>query len=96
MSLRDDQGRNIFAVSDAEVEAGGRSNALYSDTKFLSQEGEWFLAGILDGIADGTLPFRSLSSPLITFLLVVSHANGKLIWGYFFQALMPIPRWSPQ
>lgn len=52
VSLRDDQGRNIFAVSDAEVEAGGRSNALYSDTKFLSQEGEWFLAGILDGIAD--------------------------------------------
>jgi len=56
VSLRDDQGRNIFAVSDTELKAGGRSDALYSDTEFLSQEGEWFLSGILDGIADGALP----------------------------------------
>jgi hypothetical protein len=32
----------------------GRIGAAYDDTKFMSQEGEWFLAGILDGIADGT------------------------------------------
>jgi hypothetical protein len=69
VSLRDSQGRNIFAVSDAELQAGGRSDASYSDTKFLSQEGEWFLAGVLDGIADGTLPL--LSFVLIPYLLIV-------------------------
>jgi len=52
VSLRDDQGKNIFAISDADLQAGGRSDASYSDTKFLSQEGEWFLAGLLDGVAD--------------------------------------------
>lgn len=52
VSLRDANGRSLFAVSDAELEVG-RANAQYSDTKFLSQEGEWFLAGILDGLPDG-------------------------------------------
>ncbi|KDR73647.1 hypothetical protein GALMADRAFT_251423 [Galerina marginata CBS 339.88] len=51
VSLRDKQGRNIFAVSDAELKAG-RADAAYEDTKFISQEAEWFLAGVLDGIAD--------------------------------------------
>jgi hypothetical protein len=71
VSLRDSQGRNIFAVSDAELQAGGRSDASYSDTKFLSQEGEWFLAGILEGIADGALAFLSSPSSLITYLLLI-------------------------
>ncbi len=31
----------------------GRANAENGDTKFISQEAEWFLAGVLDGIADG-------------------------------------------
>jgi len=31
----------------------GRESAAYPDTEFISQEAEWFLAGILDGIADG-------------------------------------------
>jgi glutamine synthetase len=53
VSLRNAEGRNIFAVSDAELKTG-RSNAANEDTKFISQEAEWFLAGILDGIADGT------------------------------------------
>lgn len=52
VSLRDTNGKNSFALSDSELETG-RSGAAYEDTKFLSQEGEWFLAGILDGIADG-------------------------------------------
>lgn len=51
VSLRDKNGRNIFAVSDSEL-VGGRIGASYDDTKFISQEAEWFLAGILDGIAD--------------------------------------------
>jgi glutamine synthetase len=39
-------------VSDSELKRG-RVNAANDDTKFISQEAEWFLAGILDGIADG-------------------------------------------
>ncbi|TDL27400.1 glutamine synthetase/guanido kinase [Rickenella mellea] len=52
VSLRDQSGKNIFALTDSEVQSGGRKNASYEDTKFLSQEGEWFLAGVLDGITD--------------------------------------------
>ncbi|KAH8827026.1 hypothetical protein DL96DRAFT_1605208 [Flagelloscypha sp. PMI_526] len=51
VSLRDGQGKNIFAVSNDQL-SSGRENAAFGDTRFLSQEGEWFLAGILDGIAD--------------------------------------------
>ncbi|KAF7338157.1 Gln-synt-C domain-containing protein [Mycena venus] len=32
--------------------SGGRAGAAYDDTKFMSSEGESFLAGVLDGIAD--------------------------------------------
>lgn len=52
VSLRDKDGKNIFAVSEADIAAGGRKGAANDDTKFISQEAEWFLAGILDGIAD--------------------------------------------
>ncbi|KAF5386966.1 hypothetical protein D9615_001559 [Tricholomella constricta] len=51
VSMRDNKGANVFAVSAAEREHG-RKDAQYADTRFLSQEGEWFLAGILDGIGD--------------------------------------------
>ena len=51
VSLRDANGRSIFALPDAEVKTG-RANAQYEDTKFLSQEGEWFLAGVLRGLPD--------------------------------------------
>lgn len=75
MSLRDSQGKNIFAVSNSELQAGGRKNAANDDTKFLSQEGEYFLAGILDGIADGSVFFPfTLSNNLFYH----SHANGNL------------------
>jgi hypothetical protein len=30
----------------------GRTDAQYEDTKWFSQEGEWFLAGVLDGLED--------------------------------------------
>ncbi|GLB34652.1 putative glutamine synthetase guanido kinase [Lyophyllum shimeji] len=51
VSLRDSNGRNVFAVADADREHG-RQDAQYEDTRHMSHEGEWFLAGILDGIAD--------------------------------------------
>ncbi|KZT09641.1 glutamine synthetase/guanido kinase [Laetiporus sulphureus 93-53] len=52
VSLRDKDGKSLFAVSEAELENGGREGAAYDDTRYLSQEGEWFLAGILDGLSD--------------------------------------------
>ncbi|EEB90450.1 hypothetical protein MPER_11339 [Moniliophthora perniciosa FA553] len=52
VSLRDETERNIFAISEAELSSGGRQGAANDDTKFMSLEGEQFLAGVLDGIAD--------------------------------------------
>ena len=52
MSLRDQDGKSLFAVSPSELE-NGRQGAAYPDTKYLSQEGEWFLAGVLEGLPDG-------------------------------------------
>jgi glutamine synthetase len=51
VSLKSKEGRNVFAVSDADL-ARGRADAAFEDTKWLSKEGEWFLAGVLDGLAD--------------------------------------------
>ncbi|KAG2019861.1 glutamine synthetase, variant 2 [Coprinopsis cinerea AmutBmut pab1-1] len=52
VSMRDAEGkRNLFAVSDEELKTG-RTGAANEDTRFISQEAEWFLAGILDGLAD--------------------------------------------
>lgn len=53
VSLRDLDGKSIFAVSDAELKTG-RQGAANDETKFISQEAEWFLAGLLDGLPDGT------------------------------------------
>lgn len=55
VSLRDHSGKNIFAVSDSELQSGGRKSAKYDDLKYVSQSCEWFLGGILDGITDGKL-----------------------------------------
>lgn len=57
--MRDNTGKNSFAVPESELK-GGRSDAAYEDTKFMSLEGEWFLAGVLDGIADGKYPLHIL------------------------------------
>jgi len=51
VSLRDKNGNNIFALPENQLKSG-RPGAKYEDTKFLSQEGEWFLAGVLDGLPD--------------------------------------------
>lgn len=75
VSLRDKDGRNIFAVSESEREAG-RTNAAYKDTKFLSQEGEWFVAGVLDGIADGRYSSSFLVRSHFVHPQANSHASG--------------------
>ncbi|KAL1693331.1 hypothetical protein GGG16DRAFT_49695 [Schizophyllum commune] len=49
VSMRDADGKNTFAVYDNKE---GRADAAYPDTKFVSQEGEWFLAGVLDALPD--------------------------------------------
>ena len=53
VSLRDKSGRNIFGLTDEQMKAGGRKDASSKDVQFISQEAEWFLAGLLDGLSDG-------------------------------------------
>ncbi len=66
VSLRDADGKSLFAVSDSELQSG-RAGAAYNDTKYISQIAEWFLAGILDGLPDSKPSFRHnrMGSPLI-------------------------------
>jgi hypothetical protein len=45
----------VFAVTEAELKAGGRKDASFPELRFISQEAEWFLAGILAGLRDGKL-----------------------------------------
>jgi len=51
VSLRDANGKPTFAVSESEAKAG-RQGAANQDTRFISQEAEWFLAGVLVGLPD--------------------------------------------
>lgn len=51
VSLRDSTGRNTFAIPDHQLQSG-RVGASYSDTRYISREAEWFLAGVLDGLQD--------------------------------------------
>ncbi|EKD04501.1 glutamine synthetase [Trichosporon asahii var. asahii CBS 8904] len=53
VSLRDKDGRNIFGLSKEETAAGGRKDAKWKDLQYISQEAEWFLAGLLEGLKDG-------------------------------------------
>ncbi|KAI9466167.1 hypothetical protein BJY52DRAFT_1183045 [Lactarius psammicola] len=50
VSLRDSNGDNIFAIPE-ELE-GGREGAAYDELKYISQNAEYFLAGVLDGLTD--------------------------------------------
>lgn len=52
VSLKDKDGDNIFAATKEHLK-NGRPDAQYDDTKFMSKEAEWFLAGVLDGLPDG-------------------------------------------
>ena len=81
VSIRDKSGRNIFAVTEEEKKAGGREGAAFEDTKYLSQEAEWFLAGLLEGLSDGMSPFfplfRAVMLPLrylLNLLLLLPSA----------------------
>ncbi|KAF5373724.1 hypothetical protein D9758_000723 [Tetrapyrgos nigripes] len=49
VSLCDKNGRNIFALSEPEL-SNGRAGAANDDTKFMSEEGEQFLAGLVPTI----------------------------------------------
>lgn len=74
VSLRDSNGKNIFALPGSET-GKGRDGAKYDDTKFISEVAEQFLAGILDGLPD-VLP------------LLVPTINGykRLVGGEAFWA----------
>lgn len=53
VSLKEGSGKNVFALTPEEIKKGGRNFASYEDARFMSQEGEWFLAGLLDGLRHG-------------------------------------------
>lgn len=56
VSLRDESGRNIFALNKEDKDGGkGRASAKYDDLKYISQEAEWFLGGLLEGLPSGEL-----------------------------------------
>jgi len=51
-------------VSDADLKSKtGRADAAFEDSKWLSKEGEWFLAGVLDGLTD-VVPLVRAGYPL--------------------------------
>ncbi|KAG1739399.1 glutamine synthetase guanido kinase [Suillus paluster] len=54
VSLKDEEGRNVFSLSDVDRDRG-RATAAFEDTRYLSQIGEYFLAGVLDGLPDGMI-----------------------------------------
>ncbi|GJJ12628.1 hypothetical protein Clacol_006871 [Clathrus columnatus] len=51
VSLRTADGKNLFAVKESEL-MNGRAGAANSDTRFISKEAEYFLAGVLAGLED--------------------------------------------
>lgn len=51
LSLRNSKGENIFAVKEDEIK-NGREGAAFEDTKRISEQAEWFLAGVLKGLPD--------------------------------------------
>jgi glutamine synthetase len=79
VSIRDKSGRNIFAVSEEEKKAGGREGAAFEDTKYLSQEAEWFLAGLLEGLSDGMSLFSGAILSLLPFRLTVIPSSMSMI-----------------
>ncbi|PVG02781.1 glutamine synthetase/guanido kinase [Serendipita vermifera] len=74
VSLRTKHGNNLFAVDREDLD-NGRANAQYEDTKWLSQEGEWFLAGILDGLED-----------IVPLLVPTINGYKRLVGGESFWA----------
>lgn len=81
VSLRDKSGRNIFAASDEEQKNGGRTGAKYPDFKYVSEECEMFIAGVLDGLADGNYSLLPTHCARLTpiFCDFISYADGLLL-----------------
>jgi len=71
VSLKDKDGNNVFAVK-GDAAKTGRPHAAFDDTKFMSQEGEWFLAGVLDGLTDGRLFFLRLCGVVKTHVRFIA------------------------
>ncbi|KIM29070.1 hypothetical protein M408DRAFT_68625 [Serendipita vermifera MAFF 305830] len=74
VSLKTKDGKNLFAVKESELK-NGREDAQYGDTKWLSKEGEWFLAGILDGLED-----------IVPLLVPTINGYKRLVGGEAFWA----------
>lgn len=81
VSLRDKSGRNIFGLTDEETKGGGRKNAAFDDVKFISQEAEWFLAGLLDGLSDGEYLLRILLMAVVPMMCPTINSYKRLLGG---------------
>ena len=74
VSLRDTNGKSLFAVPESEAKSG-RSDAANEETRFISQEAEWFLAGVLDGLPDSTF-YKPSFEWTLKLTISYSHALG--------------------
>lgn len=87
VSLQDKSGRNIFALTDQELEAGGRQDAPFEPMKYMTQEAEWFLAGLVDGLPDGELHNCPIGADMIVVPMMCPTINsykrllgGEALW----------------
>lgn len=81
VSLRNKEGKNVFAVTEAELKAGGRKDASFPELRFISQEAEWFLAGILAGLRDGKLSKMMQLTAVIPMMCPNINSYKRLLGG---------------
>jgi glutamine synthetase len=81
VSLRDQSGRNIFGLMDEQMKDGGRKDAAYDDVKFISQEAEWFLAGLLLGLPDGESLLRIALTLVVPMMCPTINSYKRLLGG---------------
>lgn len=81
VSLRDASGRNIFAPSKEEMAGDGRKDAKYKDLKYLSQEAEWFLGGLLEGLPDGEHCLLQCLTVVIPMMCPTINSYKRLLGG---------------
>ena len=75
VSLRNAEGKNAFAPTKEDLENGGRKNAFHKDLAFVSQEAEWFLAGLIDGLPDSASTGHVGSSTQLTAVMPMFCPN---------------------
>ena len=89
--MRTADGKNLFAVEDGKP----RADAQYEDTRYISQEAEWFLAGLLEGLEDSksmivlSLPYLT-RIPVVPLLVPTINGYKRLVGGevrFLFLAL---------